>query len=39
MASHELRTLLAQIDGHAQRMISMQERLTAAEIAERAHRI
>jgi two-component system, OmpR family, sensor kinase len=39
MASHELRTLLAQIDGHAQRMISMQERLTSAEIAERAHRI
>ena len=39
MASHELRTLLAQIDGHAQRMISMQERLTAAEMAERAHRI
>ena len=39
MASHELRALLAQIDGHAQRMISMQERLTAAEIAERAHRI
>jgi two-component system OmpR family sensor kinase len=39
MASHELRTLLAQIDGHAQRMISMQERLTAAEIAERGQRI
>jgi signal transduction histidine kinase len=39
MASHELRTLLAQIDGHAQRMISMQERLTAAEMAERALRI
>jgi two-component system, OmpR family, sensor kinase len=39
MASHELRALLAQIDGHAQRMISMQERLTAAELAERAHRI
>ena len=39
MASHELRTLLAQIDGHAQRMISMQERLTAAELAERANRI
>jgi two-component system, OmpR family, sensor kinase len=39
MASHELRTLLAQIDGHAQRMISMRERLTATEIAERGHRI
>ena len=39
MASHELRTLLAQIDGHAQRMISTQERLTAAELAERAQRI
>lgn len=39
MASHELRALLAQIDGHAQRMISLQERLTAAELAERAHRI
>jgi two-component system, OmpR family, sensor kinase len=39
MASHELRALLALIDGHAQRMISMQERLTAAESAERAQRI
>jgi two-component system OmpR family sensor kinase len=39
MASHELRTLLAQIDGQAQRLISMRERLSAAELAERADRI
>ena len=39
MASHELRSLLALIDANAQRMISMQERLTAAELSERAQRI
>jgi two-component system, OmpR family, sensor kinase len=39
MASHEFRTLLAQIDANAQRMISMRERLSATELAERAHRI
>jgi two-component system, OmpR family, sensor kinase len=39
MASHELRSLLALIDANAQRMIAMQERLTAAELAERAQRI
>ncbi len=39
MASHELRTLLAQIDGQAQRMIATKDRLTVAEVAERAERI
>jgi two-component system OmpR family sensor kinase len=39
MASHELRSLLALIDANAQRMIAMQERLSAAELAERAQRI
>jgi len=39
MASHELRGLLALIDANAQRMIAMQERLTPAELAERAQRI
>jgi signal transduction histidine kinase len=39
MASHELRRLLALIDANAQRMIAMQGRLTAAELAERAQRI
>jgi signal transduction histidine kinase len=39
MASHEFRTPLGIIDGHAQRMISMRERLTAAELAERARKI
>ncbi len=39
MATHELRSLLALIDANAQRMIAMQDRLTAAELAERALRI
>lgn len=39
VASHELRSLLALIDANAQRMIAMQNRLTAAELAERAQRI
>jgi signal transduction histidine kinase len=39
MASHEFRTPLAIIDGHAQRLISMRERLTAAELAERARKV
>ncbi len=36
MASHEFRTPLAIIDGHAQRLISMRDRLTHTELAERA---
>jgi signal transduction histidine kinase len=39
MASHEFRTPLAIIDGHAQRLISMRERLTAGELAERARKV
>lgn len=39
MASHEFRTPLAVIDGHAQRLISMRERLNADEIAERARKV
>jgi two-component system, OmpR family, sensor kinase len=39
MASHEFRTPLAIIDGHAQRLISMRERLTAVELAERARKV
>jgi signal transduction histidine kinase len=39
MASHEFRTPLAIIDGHAQRLISMKDRLTADELAERARKI
>jgi two-component system OmpR family sensor kinase len=39
MASHEFRTPLAIIDGHAQRLISMRDRLTAAELAERARKV
>jgi signal transduction histidine kinase len=39
MASHEFRTPLAIIDGHAQRLISMRERLTADELAGRARKV
>lgn len=39
MASHEFRTPLAIIDGHAQRMISMRDRLTAEELAQRAGKV
>jgi signal transduction histidine kinase len=39
MASHEFRTPLTIIDGHAQRLISMQSRLTPDDIAGRAGRI
>jgi signal transduction histidine kinase len=39
MASHEFRTPLAIIDGHAQRLNSTRDRLTAAELAERARKI
>jgi signal transduction histidine kinase len=39
MASHEFRTPLAIIDGHAQRMISMRDRLTSEELAQRARKV
>lgn len=39
MASHEFRTPLAIIDGQSQRLISMRQRLTADELAERARKI
>ena len=39
MASHEFRTPLSIIDGHAQRMIRMKDRLHADEISERAGKI
>jgi two-component system, OmpR family, sensor kinase len=39
MASHEFRTPLAIIDGHTQRLISMRDRLTAEELAQRAFKI
>ena len=39
MASHEFRTPLGIIDGHAQRMISMRARLTADELTERARKV
>jgi two-component system OmpR family sensor kinase len=39
MASHEFRSPLAIIDGHAQRLISMKDRLSADELAERARKI
>ncbi len=39
MAAHELRTPLGIIDGHAQRLISMRERLSPDELAERARKI
>ena len=39
MASHEFRTPLAIIDGHTQRLISMRDRLTTEELAERARKI
>jgi two-component system OmpR family sensor kinase len=39
MASHEFRTPLTIIDGHAQRMIKTNARLTPEEIAERAGKI
>src|SRR3984893_11628253 len=39
MASHEFRTPLAIIDGHAQRLISMRDRLTAGELTERARKV
>jgi two-component system OmpR family sensor kinase len=39
MASHEFRTPLAIIDGHAQRFISMRDRLTADELSQRARKV
>jgi two-component system, OmpR family, sensor kinase len=39
MASHEFRTPLAIIDGHTQRLTSMRDRLTPAELAERTRKI
>jgi len=39
MASHEFRTPLTIIDGHAQRMIKTKDRLGAGEIAERAGKV
>jgi two-component system OmpR family sensor kinase len=39
MASHEFRTPLTVIDGHAQRLIKMRERLGAEEIGQRAGKV
>lgn len=39
MTSHEFRTPLTIIDGHAQRLIKMSERIDPADIAERGARI
>jgi signal transduction histidine kinase len=39
MASHEFRTPLAIIDGHAQRFISMRDRLSADELTQRARKV
>jgi signal transduction histidine kinase len=39
MASHEFRTPLTIIDGHAQRMIKMKDRLGADDIAQRAAKL
>jgi two-component system OmpR family sensor kinase len=39
MASHEFRTPLTIIDGHAQRMIKTNDRLSPEEIAERAGKV
>jgi signal transduction histidine kinase len=39
MASHEFRTPLAIIDGHTQRLISQQHRVTTEELAQRARKV
>ena len=39
MASHEFRTPLTIIDGHAQRLITMKDRLSPEDLAERARKI
>jgi two-component system OmpR family sensor kinase len=39
MASHEFRTPLTIIDGHAQRLITMKDRLSPEDLAERARKM
>lgn len=39
MVSHEFRSPLALIDGHAQRLVSMRDRLTADEVGERSRKV
>ena len=39
MASHEFRTPITIIDAHAQRLITMKDRLSADDLAERARKI
>jgi two-component system OmpR family sensor kinase len=39
MASHEFRTPITIIDAHAQRLITLRERLTSVDLAERARKI
>ncbi len=39
MISHEFRTPLTAIDAHAQRLVNMRDRLTPADLSERAGRI
>jgi two-component system OmpR family sensor kinase len=39
MASHEFRTPMTVIDGHARRLIKMKDAITPAEIAERAGKV
>jgi two-component system, OmpR family, sensor kinase len=39
MASHEFRTPLSIIDGQAQRLIAMRDRMTAPELADRARMV
>jgi signal transduction histidine kinase len=39
MASHEFRTPLTIIDGHAQRMVKMKNNMTSGEVSERAGKI
>jgi two-component system, OmpR family, sensor kinase len=39
MASHEFRTPITIIDGHAQRLLRMKDRLTSDDLAERARKI
>jgi len=39
MASHEFRTPLSIIDGHAQRLIKLKDRLASEEINERAGKV
>jgi two-component system, OmpR family, sensor kinase len=39
MASHEFRTPITIIDGHAQRLITMKDRLSLDDLTDRAHKI